>query len=77
MAITLMVIACFLSVPSKEKHEKSLAISFKKQHAILDKVGVGTLYPKMMTYKNFYVLSVMVGNQEVKSVGVAGLVLVL
>ena len=77
MAIMLIVLACLLSVPSKEKHEKSLTIAFKEQHAILGKVGMGTFYPKMLTYKNFYVLSVMLENQEIKSVGVASFVLVL
>ena len=75
--VTAIVAACLFSVPSRKKHEQSIAIEFKKQHAILGKVGAGTLYLKMMTYKNFYILSVMVENQKVKSVGVVGLVFVL
>jgi len=75
--ITVIFVACLLSVPSRKKHEQSISIEFKKQHAILGKVGAGTLYPKMMSYKNFYILSVMVENQKVKSVGVVGLVFVL
>ena len=73
----MVLVVCSLSLPSRSKHGEAISKSFKEEHSLLGKVGAGIVYSKILTYKEYYVCSIMLENGQIKSVGAAGIVIVL
>ncbi len=77
IVIVLVLIFALVSNPEFEKHQSKINEKFAQENPIASSLGGGRLYSELVKYKDFYVFSYTSRNQEVVSIGIFSLVLVI
>lgn len=77
--IVLLLVLILLAVtnPSVEKHRSAVNESVGKQSKVAGALGVGSLFSRLFTYRDYVFFSLTTYEGKVRSVGLLGFVIAL